>query len=120
MSLEARERNPDQGGLRAKGVVESLPINKDVVLRGGSGRGMPEMNAFTFETAEEVFSNGVVIGITFAGHTLTNAMGLQTVTIGPGSILNALVTVEDQAHRGLAAAVGHVQSRRRQLRINPL
>ena len=34
---------------------------------------MPEMDAFTLETAEEVFGNSVVVGVALAGHALAEA-----------------------------------------------
>ena len=67
------------------------------------------MDQLTLETAEEVFGNGVIVGVCSAGHTLADAIGIQPFPVGLGRILHPPVTVEDQLLCRLAAAVCHVQ-----------
>lgn len=76
------------------------------------------MEAFTFETAEEVFSNGVVIGIALAGHALCNAEVDETQAVGAGRILDAAIGVEDEAGVGMAAADGRIESGEGEIRID--
>ena len=42
---------------------------------------MVQMDALTFEAAEEIFSNGVVERIAFAGHALTDFEVSKTLTV---------------------------------------
>ena len=108
MRFEARRRNPAQSRVGTNRVVEGFYIDKHVVLCGGTGRKLSEVNELTFETAEKILSNSVVVGIAFTGYALTDAIGIQPVTISFGRILDAAVTVENQALGRLAAAVSHV------------
>ena len=55
------------------------------------------MDQLTLETAEEVFGNGVIVGVSFAGHALADAIGIQPFPVGLGRILHAPVTVEESA-----------------------
>ena len=80
---------------------------------------LPQVNPLTLKTAEEVFGNGVIVGITSAGHALADTIGHQPFQIGPGRILHTPVTVEDKPFWRLAAAVCHFQGRKRQLRVDP-
>ena len=82
--------------MRAEGIVEGFQIEEDVVAGGSSGRIQFQMDEFTLQTAEEIFSNGVIIGIASTGHALADTMGRQAVTKGFGGILHAAVTVEDE------------------------
>ena len=106
--------------MRAEGIVEGFQIEEDVVASGSSGRIEFQVDKFTFKAAEEIFGNGVIIGIASSGHALADTIGRQTVTKGLGGILHAAVTVEDEIPSGLAAAVSHVQSGQRQLCVNPI
>ena len=106
--------------MRAEGIVEGFQIEEDVVASGSSGRIQVQVDEFTFQAAEEIFSNGVIIGIASTGHALADTIGRQTVTKGLGGILHAAVTVEDETLRGLTAAVSHIQSGQRQLSVNPI
>ena len=63
MRLELCGRNPAQSGMRADGIVEGFQIEEDAVASGGSGRIAFQVDEFTFQAAEEIFSNGVIIGI---------------------------------------------------------
>lgn len=67
-----------------------------MVLGHGSRGAMFEVDQITFEAAEEVFCNGVVIEITTAGHALPDAAGFQVLLVSPGGILDALVAVKNQ------------------------
>ena len=68
------------------------------------------MDAFTFEAAEEVFSNSVVIRVTLAGHALADTKIRQPQAIGTGGILDATVRVEDEAVGGTASTDGGIES----------
>ena len=78
------------------------------------------MDALTLETAEEVFGNGVIVGVSSAGHALADAIGIQPFPVGLGRILHPSVTVEDQPLCRLAAAVCHVQGGQGELCVDPL
>ena len=106
--------------MRAEGIVESFQIEEDVVASGSSGRIQFQVDEFTFKAAEEIFSNGVIIGIASTGHALADTIGRQTAKKGLGGILHAALTVEDEPLRGLAAAVSYAQSGQRQLSVNPV
>jgi hypothetical protein len=45
------------------------------------------MDAFALETGEEVFCDGVVVGVAFAGHALADAMLLQRGAESVGGVL---------------------------------
>ena len=68
------------------------------------------MDAFTFEAAEEVFSNSVVVGVTLAGHTLADTKIRQMQAVGVGGVLDATVRVEDEAGSRTASADGGIES----------
>ena len=76
-------------------IIEALDVGKHVGLRLGAGGVMREMDQLTFKAAEEIFGHGVVVGITPAGHALTDAISLQALPVGSGRVLDAAVTVED-------------------------
>ena len=94
--------------MRAEGIIEGIQIEEYVVASGSSGRIQYQVDEFIFQAAEEILSNGVIIGIASTGHALAGPIGRQAVAKCPGGILHAAVTVEDEALRGLAAAVSHV------------
>ncbi len=77
-------------------VVESLQISKHIVAGRGSGWVLLEVDQLTFETAEEVFSHGVVVRNAPAGHALAYAVRLQPFPVCPGGILHTPVPVEDK------------------------
>ena len=54
----------------ADGIVKGFEIGKDVVLCCSPCGVVLEVDQFTLEAAEEVLRNGVVIGVTAAGHAL--------------------------------------------------
>ena len=68
------------------------------------------MDAFTFEAAEEVFSNSVVIRVTLAGHALTDAKIRQPRAVSMSGILDATIRVEDEAGIRMASADSGIQS----------
>lgn len=82
--------------MRTDSVVEGLQIGKHIVLSRCSRRVLLDMDQLAFETAEEIFGHGVVVGVTPAGHALADAVRLQPFPVGPGGILHALVAVEDK------------------------
>lgn len=76
------------------------------------------MNAFAFETAEEVFSNSVVIRVTLAGHALTEAKIRQTQAVSIRGILDTPVRVEDEAGSRMASVDGGIESGKSEVRVN--
>ena len=90
--------------MRADSVVEGFEIGKYVVLCSSPCRVVLKVDQFTLEAAEEVLRNGVVIGVTAAGHALPDAVGFQTLPVAPGGILDAPVTVKNQTSGRFAAA----------------
>lgn len=89
-------RSPSNRRVRTNSVVESFNISKDIVLCLLPGAVVVQMNQLTFQTAEEVLRDSVVVGIALSGHTLLNSQLFQTEAKSSGSILYASVAVEDQ------------------------
>ena len=104
--------------MRADSVVEGFEIGKYVVLCSSPCRVVLKVDQFTLEAAEEVLRNGVVIGVTAAGHALPDAVGFQTLPVGPGGILDTPVAVKNQTLGRFTAAIRHIQSCQRQLGID--
>lgn len=100
------------------GVVEGFKIGKYIVLCSCPCRVVLEVDQLAFEAAEEVLCNGVVIRIAAAGHALPDAVGFQTLPIGPGGILDAPVAVKSQTFGRFAAVIRHIQGCQRQLGID--
>ena len=74
----------------ADGVVKGFEIGKDIVLCSCPCRIVLEVDQLTLEATEEVLPNGVVIGVTAAGHALPDAVGFQTLPVAPGGILGPM------------------------------
>ena len=70
---------------------------------------MVQMDKLAFETTEEVFCNGVVVGVALAGHTLAEMKADQTLTVSVGGVLDAAVGVEDKAGVRLTAPDSHIE-----------
>ncbi len=70
---------------------------------------MREMDTFTLETAEEVFSNSIVVGIALAGHALAKAEVGKAEAESTSSILDTAVRVEDKTFGRAVAAYSHVK-----------
>ena len=102
----------------ADGVVKGFEIGKDIVLCSCPCRIVLEVDQFTLEAAEEVLRNSVVIGVTAAGHALPDAVGFQTLPVGPGGILDTPVAVKNQTLGGFAAAIRYIQGCQCQLGID--
>ena len=68
------------------------------------------MEAFTFQAAEKVLSNSIVVGVTLARHALADAKSSEGQTVSGSSVLDAAVGVEDEAGTGLAAPDSHIES----------
>ena len=69
-----------------QGVVEALNVCKHVSLCFGAGGIVLEVDQLTLETAKEIFSHGIVVGITPAGHALADAVDSQTLAVGFGGV----------------------------------
>ena len=103
----------------ADGVVKGFEIGKDIVLCSCPCRIVLEVDQLTLEAAEEVLRNGVVIRVAAAGHALPDAVGFQTLPVGPGGgILDAPVTVKNQTSGRFTATIHHIQGCQRQLGID--
>ena len=82
------------------GVIKCLDIGEDGVGGLVMSQEISKVQRFTFEAAEEVFGDGIVIGVAFAAHALTNACGGKGGTKMGGGILNATVGMKDQPRSG--------------------
>ena len=68
------------------------------------------MEAFTFQAAEKVLSNSIVVGVALAGHALADAKSSEALTVSGSSVLDAAVGVEEEAGAWLAAPDSHIES----------
>ena len=91
------------------GIVECLYVSEDIRLGAGPGGIVLEVDQLALEAAEEIFCHGVVVGIALAGHALLDSIGLQPLPEGDRSVLDAPVTVKDEALGRFAAAYRHVE-----------
>ena len=60
---------------------------------------MAQVDTLAFETTEEVFCNGVVVGVALTGHTLAEMKVEQTLTVSVGGVLDTAVEVDNEAVR---------------------
>lgn len=111
-SFETFEREPVQGGMWADGRAKGFQTGGQIVLRRCSRRILLEGNQLAFETAEEMFSHGVVAGIVPVGYVLRDAVRLQTFCGIPCASVSVLRRLRSF---GPAAAMRHVQNHQRQL-----
>ena len=95
--------------MRAQRIVKGLDIGKNIRLSSTAGVRPAQVNQFTFETAEKVFRHSVVVGVAFVGHALPDAQRGKPAPKGFRGILDAPVTVENQARAGPLAAYSHVR-----------
>ena len=79
-----------------------------------------QMNQLTFQTAEEVLRDSVVVGIALSGHTLLNSQLFQTEAKSSGSILYASVAVEDQPCARTLPGYCHIQGIQSKLCVDPV
>ena len=93
----------------AQRIVKGLDISKNIRLRSTAGAILAQVDPFTFETAEKVFRHSVVVGVAFVGHALPDAQRGKPAPKGFRGILDAPVTVENQARAGPLAAYSHVR-----------
>ena len=84
-------REPTDARVRSNSVVKSLDIAKYGIFCGASRSEIIKVDTLTFDTGEEVFSDGNVIGVAFAGHTLLDTVFFQGLSKGDGGILNPTV-----------------------------
>jgi hypothetical protein len=70
---------------------------------------MAQVDTLAFEITEEVFCNGVVVGVALTGHTLAEMKADQTLTVSVGGVLDAAVGVEDKAGVRLTAPDSHIE-----------
>ena len=95
--------------MRAQRIVKGLDIGENIRLSSTAGVIPAQVNQFTFEAAEKVLRHSVVVGVAFAGHALTDAQRGKPAPKGFRGILDAPVTVENQARAGPLAAYSHVR-----------
>ena len=113
-------RSPSNRRVRTNSVVESFNISKDIVLCLLPGAVVVQMNQLTFQTAEEVLRDSVVVGIALSGHTLLNSQLFQTEAKSSGSILYASVAVEDQPFAWMLPGYCHIQGIQSKLCVDPV
>lgn len=116
--MKSARRKPTKSRVRAHGIVESLDVGKNGILSRRTGVKTMEMNEFTFEAAEEIFSNGIVVRVALTGHTLADMKLRQTLTKSVGSVLDAPVGMENQTLLRRFPAKSHVESVKSKLCIN--
>ena len=75
---------------------------------------MAQVDTLTFETTEEVFCNGVVVGVALTGHTLAEMKVEQTLTVSVGGVLDTAVRVEYEAGMRLTAPDSHIEGIKRE------
>jgi len=102
--------DPAQGGVGSEGIIEGLNVSEDSGVSGAPGGKPLQMNHFTLEATEEIFSDSIVIGVTLAGHALANLKLGKCLPEGQGSILDTAIAVEDEAWCGTFPANRHFQS----------
>ena len=78
-------------------VVEGLQIGQYIGLRTGLRWILFEKDQLTLEAAKEMHCYGVVIGIALAEHALPDSIERQPFPEGQSSVLDAPVSVKDEA-----------------------
>ena len=102
--------DPTQGRVWPERIVEGLNVSENSSLSSVPGGKPMEMNHLTLEAAKEVFSDSIVVGIPFTGHTLTNGILVKNQAKYPGSVLDTAITVEYETWRRTFPANRHFQS----------
>ena len=95
--------------MQAQRIVKGLDIGENIRLSSTAGVILAQVDPFTFEAAEKVLRHSVVVGGAFAGHALPDAQRGKPAPKGFRGILDAPVTLENQARAGPLAAYGHVR-----------
>ena len=80
-------------------IVKSFDVSEYIHHSMFSGGEMTQVDTLAFETTEEVFCNGVVVGVTLTGHTLAEMKVEQTLTVSVGGVLDTAVEVDNEAVR---------------------
>ena len=73
-TLKIIGRKPINGTVRAYRIIEAFNVAKTGKFSLFASKEMVKMKALTFQTTEEIFSNGIIIGITPARHRLSDRM----------------------------------------------
>ena len=94
--------------MRPYGVVKRFDIRENIGLRDRFCCVALVMHQLAFEAGEKVFSDGVVVGVSLMGHTLSDSQRMETFSIGLRGVLHAPVAVEDETLGGLFQVVCHV------------
>ena len=106
--------------MRANKIVISLNITEDGRFSLNSSFKILKKYKFTFQTAEEFFSNGVIIRIALSRHTLINMVNGQQLPEDRGTILGTSIRVEDEMIRRILTINRHYESITDKIRINPV
>ena len=117
--FKLRGREPAERGMRAYRVIKRFHISKNISLSSLSGWVLLKMDPFTLQTAEKILSDSVVVRVALAGHALPDAVSLQTFPVGSGGILDAAVTVKDEAFIWFLPPHSHVQGIQSKPRVDP-
>ena len=80
-------------------IVKSFDVSEYIHHSMFSGGEKTQVDTLAFETTEEVFCNGVVVGVTLTGHTLAEMKVEQTLTVSVGGVLDTAVEVDNEAVR---------------------
>ena len=67
--------------MRPYGVVKRFDIRENIGLRDRFCRVVLVMHQLAFEAGEKVFSNGVVVGVSLAGHALPDSQRMETFQV---------------------------------------
>jgi len=116
--IEDVRREPADGGVRADAVVKGFDVAEDGGFGRAAGGEILQVDALALEAGEEVFGDGVVAGVAFAGHALADSIALQGLTVGGGGVLDAAVGVEDESRRRFLPAHRHGERREGQLGVD--
>ena len=104
--------------MRAHRIVKSFDVSEYIHHSMFSGGEMAQVDTLAFETTEEVFCNGVVVGVALTGHTLAEMKVEQTLTVSVGGVLDAAVGVEDETGTRLTAPDSHIEGIKCEAGIN--
>ena len=92
------------------GVIKSLDIVENSGFGGISRGEVMQIDAFALDAREEVFGDGIVVRVAFAGHTLLDSEAVKGLAKGVGGILNTAIRVENQPRLRFLPPNGHVES----------
>ena len=119
-SLKLCRRESTKRRMWTNGVVKCFDVSKHIRLCRPSGWILFEVDQLTFQAAEKVLRNRIVVRISFAGHALPDPIGRQLMLISISGILNPTITVKDESPIWLLALHSHIQCSQCKLCIDPV